>query len=405
MLYKYRAKKGPQEIVEGTTEAQSEREAIEKINQLGYIPLQVEKGTPFLEPKAALLNKRWRLKLSSRQITLFSRQLSSLLKSGVPILESLNIISEQSESRRLKEILQHLHNAIRNGAAFSTALTEHNQIFSPLYIALVRTGEDAGRLAEALLRIADYRARQEQMYSRFRMALAYPILMLLVGIGTVVFMLTFVMPRLLRIFVSIGQELPLPTRILISLSDGLRYGWFWLVVIIAVIIGIFKRELKTEGGRLSLSIFQLHLPIFGKFILKAELARFSRTMEMLIKNGITILKAIDLAVPVLENEVLKSQLRKSYHQLEQGGSFGYSLKNTKIFPVFMSNLLIVGEKSGKIDEAFAEVANSYERDTDESLRIFASLLEPLLILGMGLVVGFIVMAMLLPIFELNVMMR
>jgi len=229
--------------------------------------------------------------------------------------------------------------------------------------------------------------------------------MAIVGLATVVFMLTFVMPRLMRIFVNLGEKLPLPTRILISISQGLRQWWFWIILILAIIILLIRRQAKTKMGKLSLSIFKLHLPILGNFILKAELSRFSRTLELLIKNGIPILKAIDIAIPVLDNEVIKNQLRQSYKQLEQGGSFGRSLKNSKVFPLFMSNLITVGEESGKLDEALAEVASSYERDTDEAMRIMTSLLEPLMILGMGLIVGFIVVAMLLPIFEINVMAR
>jgi type II secretory pathway component PulF len=233
------------------------------------------------------------------------------------------------------------------------------------------------------------------------MALAYPILMGIVGVATIVFMLTFVMPRLMQIFINMGQELPLPTRILISISQGLRQWWFWIVLALTIAITVISRQLKTRAGKLSLSLFKLRLPIFGNLTLKAELSRFSRTLELLVKSGIPILKAIDISIPVLDNEIIKNQLRQSYKELEQGASFGRSLKNSKLFPLFMTNLIIVGEESGKLDEALAEVANSYEKDTDEAIRTMASLMEPLMILAMGLVVGFIVIAMLLPIFEIN----
>ncbi len=180
--------------------------------------------------------------------------------------------------------------------------------------------------------------------------------------------------------------------------------WFFLIALfIAGVIFIIKGQLKTKTGKLKLSVFVLGLPIFGKLILKAELSRFSRTLELLIKSGIPILKAIDIAIPVLENEAIKNQLFQSYKDLEQGGSFGRSLKYSKIFPLFMSNLIIVGEGSGRLDEALAEVANSYERDTDEAIRLMGALLEPVMILSVGIVVGFIVVAMLLPIFEISPM--
>lgn len=409
MIYKYRAKKGPQDIIEGTVEASTEKEAIEKVSAMGYLPLRIARLETKEKPRRDLLSLRGldkpQGKIRSRQITVFSRQLASLLKSGVPILTALKIIREQSEDSSLKEALNYIHDAVKDGATFSSALSYYPGVFSSLYIALARAGEDSGALPAVLLRIADYRTKQEELLSRFRLALAYPMLMAIVGLGTVIFMLTFVMPRLMRIFVNLGEKLPLPTRILISLSQGLRHWWWVILLILLAVIFVIRKQLKTSLGRLSWSRLKLRLPGLGKFILKAELARFSRTLELLIKNGIPILRAIDIAIPVLENEILKNRLGQSYRELEQGGSLGKSLKGAKIFPLFMSNLIVVGEESGKLDEALAEVATSYEHDTDEAIRMMSSLLEPLMILGMGLVVGFIVVAMLLPIFELNVMAR
>jgi general secretion pathway protein F len=344
-------------------------------------------------------------KVRSAEVTIFSRQLASLLKSGVPILKALNIISEQSENHNLKGIMRNIHNAVKDGATFSSVLSQYPKVFSPLFIALVRTGEDSGALPEVLLRIADYRAKHEEVISRFRMALAYPILMAIVGLGTIIFMLTFVLPRLMRIFTDMGQNLPLPTRILISTSQGLRQWGLWIIPVLLLIILMARQQTKTEAGRLSSSALKLRFPLFGKFILKAELGIFCRTLELLIKSGIPIIKALTIAVPVLDNEVIKNHLRNSCKELEQGGSFGRSLKNSKLFPVFMSNLIVVGEEAGKLEQALGEVANYYEQETDEKLRMMGSLLEPLMILVMGVVVGFIVMAMLLPIFEINVMVR
>jgi type II secretory pathway component PulF len=413
LTFKYRAKKGP-DIIEGTIEAQSEKEALERLGQSGILPIRIELKD---EPPACLAGRqapgvrqkhlpaKTTGRIRAKEITLFSRELASLLKSGVAILKSLNIISEQSENHSLKKVLSHIHSSVKDGATFSSSLTRYPGVFPPLYIAMVRAGEDGGALPQALLRITEYRAKQEEALSRFRMALAYPALMAVVGIGTIVFMFVFVMPRLMGMYTNLGQDLPLPTRMLISISTGLKQNGLWGLLGLSIAIIIINRQLKTRAGRLSWSIFTLRLPLLGKFILKAELARFSRTLELLIKNGITILRAIDISIPVLDNEVLKNQLKESYKSLEQGGSFGRSLKNSKFFPAFMSNLIIVGEESGKLYESLSEVADSYERDTDEAMKIMSSLLEPLMILGMGLIVGFMVIAMLLPIFELNVMAR
>lgn len=402
-LYKYRAKKGPHEIVEGTIEARSEAEAVEKISAQGYLPVRIEGTGPAVQPKEEPPKPKQKRRIKGRQITVFTRQLASLLKSGVPILTSLNIIAEQSENAALKNVIHVIHDRVKDGATFSFSLSQYPYYFSALYVAMVRSGETSGALPEVLFRITDYRSRQEEMLSRLRMALAYPILMAIVGIATIIFMLTFVMPRLMNIFTTLGQNLPLATRMVISTSHFLRQWWVWLAV--GAVIAVVRWQLKTAVARRFVSRITLRLPLLGNLAVRIELSRFSRTMELLIKSGIPILKAIEIAVPVVGNEVLREKLLESYKELEQGGSLGKSLKSAKVFPVFMSNLIIVGEESGKLSDALSEVANAYERDTEETIKIMTNLLEPLMILVMGLIVGFIVIAMLLPIFEINVMSR
>lgn len=402
--YKYRAKKGP-EIVEGSIEAPTEAEAIDRLSRGGSLPVNIEEIPVKDDAVARTSHKRSGVRARSRDITLFSRQLASLIKAGVPILNAINIIAEQAESPGLRTILKDAHSTIREGESLSTALVRYPKAFSPLYVALVRTGENSGALPESLLRIADYKSKQDEMLSRLRMALAYPMLMAVVGLCTIIFMLTFVMPRLAGIFTSMGQSLPLPTRILIAVS-GFMQKW-WPAVIVCALIAFFmiRIQAKTKVGKIYFSALKLKIPLFGKLALKAELARFSRTLSLLVESGIPILKAIEISIPVLDNEIIKNQLNLSYRELEQGGSFGASLKNSKLFPLFMTNLLIVGEESGKLGEALTEVANAYEKDTDEAMKVMASLMEPLMILAMGLVVGFMVIAMLLPIFEINVIVK
>jgi len=403
-IYVYRAKKGSDKIVEGSIEAVNEKEAVEKLSQGGYLPIKVkESAQPKTAEAPSLAVRRYRIR--SSEITIFSRQLSSLLKSGVPILRALNVISGQSESPSFRNILTEIHNAVEDGAVLSSVLEQYPGVFPPLYVAMIRSGENSGALPEVLLRIADYRTKQEDIMSRFRMAMAYPLLMAIVGAATIVFMLTFVMPRLTRIFSSMGGNLPLPTRILISISQALRQWWPWIILVLALVIFAGRKEASTKAGKIFVSRLNLRIPIFGKFILKTELIRFNRTLELLIKNGVPILKAMNIAIPVVGNEVIKNQLKQSYQELERGGSFGRSLKDSTFCPPFMCNLIIVGEESGKLEEALAEVASSYERDTDETIRVMSTLLEPLMILVMGLIVGFIVIAMLLPIFEINLMAR
>ena len=402
-VYKYRAKKGVKEIIEGDIEAKDEKNAIEKLSQDGYLPISILEEKEFVQSSSDALDnlRAGKFKIKSRNVTVFTRQLAGLLRAGMPILRALSIISEQSEDIKLKSILKDVYNGVKEGNSLSSILSRYPNVFSPLYIGMICAGEDSGDLPEVLLRIAAYRVKHEEAVSRLRVALVYPLIMAIVGAGTVIFMLTFVIPRLTKIFLNMGQELPLPTRILISISQGLLNGWYWIVLVLGVVALFIRQKTKTAGGKLWISRFKLRLPLFGNLILKVELFHFCRTMELLIRNGVPILNAIHIAIPVLSNEIIKKQIEGSREELEQGYSFGMSLKKSEWIPLFMSNLIIVGEESGKLDEALAEVGNDYEKDTDEAVKMTTNLLEPLMILVMGLIIGFIVVAMLLPIFEIN----
>jgi type II secretory pathway component PulF len=401
-LYKYRAKEGPNNV-EGTLEAKNKEEAIEKINQLGYLPVRIELKTDEQESKAAASRHLLARKVTSKDVTIFSRQLASFVKSGVPILRGLSIISEQSENPAFRDVLDEIRNEIKEGASFSVTLQKYPKYFPALYVAMIHSGESSGNLQEVLSRIADYRQKQEAIVSRVRGAMAYPSLMVLVGGATIFFMLTFVMPRLMGIFSRIDQDLPGPTKLLLSISSAAQHGWVWLLAAAAGAGVLFKTGSKTKIQKTFINRLKLRLPVYGAFVYKNELARFTRTLELLIKSSIPILKAIKIAIPILNNTVIQDELLKSYKDLEEGSSFGKSLSRSKVFPKFMTSLIIVGEESGRLDEALGEIAGSYERDTDEAIRVMTSLLEPILILVMGLIVGFIVVAMLLPIFQINMM--
>lgn len=401
-VFRYRAKDGVKDV-EGVLEAQSREEVIDQLHHKGYVPVRIEQGTTGKTEPLEALSTKVSGKIRSKDITIFSRQLASLIKSGVPVLRGLRIISDQADNPSFKRVLDDMHASVKDGASVSDALSKYPKIFSSLYVAMVRSGEAGGTLQEVLIRISDYRQKQEEVLSRVRTALAYPALMAFVGLGTIIFMIAFVMPRLMKIFSRMGQELPLPTRIVIKISQHVQQEGVWMAVGAVVFVFLVRQLGKSRAQRLLLSRLRLRLPMWGDFVLKSELARFSRTMELLIHSNVAILQAIKTAVPTLENEIIKNELMRCAKDLEEGASFGKSLERSKIFPGFMTSLLIVGEESGKLDNALAEIASSYERDTDEAIKVLTSLMEPLMILAMGLVVGFIVVAMLLPIFQMNMM--
>ena len=418
-IFKYRAKETTGNTVEGTIEAQTQEEAIEKISDLGILPVKVEPSTatavqetpkavgrpsPSSAPRVPLKRVSFG-GVKSRDITAFGQQLASLIRAGVPILRAIGIVNESSENAHFKNLLNKIEEEVKNGASLSSALGRYPQFFPPLYLALVQAGEFSGTLDKTLTTVTVYRQRQEEIISRIRSAMAYPILMVVTGAGTIIFMLTFVMPRLMTIFSRMGESLPLPTKILIGISTVLQRGWLGLAIGAAAITLILLRGGKSKAQKKALSQFSLQLPVIGSLTLRAEVARFSRTLELLVKSGIPVLRAIEVAAPVVSNEILRIEIVRCLQDLKEGGSFGKSLRRSKRFPVFMTNLVSTGEESGKLDEALSEIANTYERETEEALRMMTSLLEPLMILVMGLVVGFIVISMLLPMFELNMAIK
>ncbi|MBU1086231.1 MAG: type II secretion system F family protein [Candidatus Omnitrophica bacterium] len=405
-LFKYKAKKGPNKIIKAVINASSRQEAIDKISEMGYLPMFIEEVHDV--GSATFSNKKLdRVKLKSKQVTVFTRQLAILLRSGVPILKGLLILAEQALHADFKAILNTINAQIKDGNSLSAALSAYPNIFSPLYVSLVRAGEDSGTLDVSLLRIAEYRQKQEQIFTNIKTALTYPILMALVGTGTIIFMLTFVMPRLLGIFTRLGQELPLPTKILISISNFLTQGWVWLVIlgIGSSLLLYFKNSAPSRRRKIFISQLKLKFPVFGDVFLKAELARFSRTLELLLNSGVHVLNALQRSIPIIENEIMQDELKKAYKAIEQGESFGSTLEQSAVFPKFMVNLISVGEESGNLEDALKELAFTYEEETDEAVKVMTNLLEPIMILIMGIVVGFIIISMLLPVFQLNVMVN
>lgn len=404
--FKYRAKESSGNTVEGVIEAQTHEEAVEKVNNLGYLPIEVaEAAEAQSKQKAAPAAHSISGKIKSKEITNLGRQLSSLIRAGVPVLRAITIAGDASNNPHFKDLLSLIQAEVKNGAPLSAALAQFPKLFPPLYLALVQAGEYSGTLDKTMATITDYRQKQEEISSKIRASMAYPTLMGLTGVGSIVFMLTFVMPRLMGIFSSMGESLPLPTKILISASDFIRHGWVGVLVVGAAAALVLSKTKRTKAQKMAFSLLQLQMPLMGTLALKAEMVRIAKTMEILVKSGVPVLQAIEATCMVITNEVLKDDFFRCLKDLQEGGSFGKSLRKSKWFPPFMTNLITVGEESGRLDEALTEIGTAYERETDEAIRMATSLLEPIMILVMGLIVGFIVIAMLLPIFELNMAVK
>ena len=404
----YKAKAGPKEIKEGVIEADSQRAAIYKINQMGYFPIEVTAevlhkasgkgitGMPFLNSYR---------KISWRQLAVFTRQLADLLTSGLTILKALEVLSRQAQTARFKAVVDDIYGFVKEGGNLSNALARHPEIFSNIYVSMVRSGEAGGMLEEIFNRLADYAETEDQLRTKVQSALAYPILMTLVGAGTIFVLLTFVIPKLITIFEDMGQSLPIPTLILIHISNFFRgYGWL-IILALGIAVFLLDRQKKKEAGRLAIDSFKIKLFGFGPLIKKTEIARFTRTLGTLLTNGVPMIQSLEVSSSTVENEVLRRQIKAFSKDVASGASFSNVIMKASLFPLFVRNMIAVGDESGHLEKSLLKVAESCEHDVDRMVRVFTALLEPFIILVMGGIVGFIVISMLLPIFQINLMAR
>ncbi len=399
--YTYTAKPKPNKTISGFIEAESEQDAINKITRMGYFPTSVKYETLSLEKKGGISFR----KIPKKDIVAFTRQFSTLIESGINILNAFNIISGQAVNKNLGVILNDIAGRIKEGSSLSESLAIFPGLFSNMYCAMVRTGEASGDLKNTLKRLADHMEEEEEFRNSLRSAMVYPFFIFAVSALTVIALLVFVIPRLVVMFQDMGQALPLPTRMLIGVSNLLReYGW---IIIGGIFICVFflRRMYKSPKGRLSWDSFRLKMAFFGPVNLKAQVSRLMRTLSLLLSSGIAITPALEISASVLDNQVLKSEVLKFKEQISSGSSLYEAFKGSKYFPGLVTNIISVGEETGSLDKSLMRLAQDYEREVSRTLKDFIRLLEPVIILVMGLLVGFIVISMLLPIFQINLTVR
>jgi len=388
--------------VEGAVVAETQDEAIDKINKMGLLPIDVDVEKETVKTKTSSPEiQAPRFHVHPHEVTIAYRQLARLVKSGVPILSALALTVEQAETRDFKTILETIQTGVREGYNFSVCLSAFKKIFSPFEIALIQTGETVGKLDEVLLRIANYRESQEELHSKLKSAMAYPVFVLVLGCATVFFMMTYVIPHFSSFFLDLGQELPFITKVLIAVSELCQAGGLWALLAVAVIFFLIRGSLKSKNGKLAWDRFFLKIPKIGKLIMMEETSRFCRTLELLIKSGVTIVSAVKISVPVMSNEAIRIALERCYQALQQGGYLSEALRNANLFPAFVIHLIHIGEESGRLDETLGEISDWYDKEISDGMRLMTQLLGPIMILIIGLFVGLIVVAVLLPIFNMN----
>jgi general secretion pathway protein F len=399
--YSYTAKVKPALIIKGRIEAQSQQDAVNKLAKSGYFPISLqEEGILLQKPRFLIFQD-----ISRKEIVFFTRQLSALVGSGVDILSSLNIISTQTSHKRFKAVLDDVLRQIKDGKPLSDSLAFHHNIFSGFYSSLIRCGEASGKLNKVLNDLADFLEKDEDFRESLRASLVYPVFVFSVGVITVIVLLAFVIPKLVTMFEDMGQLLPLPTRFLIAASEFLLHWWGVILALVIFLFFAFRRLSKNTQGKLSLDKFKLKLPVIGMIVKKAQVSRLMRTLSVLISSGIPITFALEIAESVVENQVLRLKVGKCREEIAKGLNLSATLKASRFFPEFVTNIISIGEEAGSLDRALMRIAQDYEKDVSVDLKSLTRLIEPVIILGIGALVAFIVLSMLLPIFQINLVVK
>ena len=340
-------------------------------------------------------------RITVSDIALVTRQMATLIRSGIPLIEALGAIVDQVESPKLKRIFGQVKTQVNEGSSLADAMGQHRDVFDDLYVSMVRAGEASGALDKVLTRLADFTEAQAALRSQIQNAMFYPVIML--GIGSVIMVILFVVviPRITKIFAQVKAELPPQTQLLIFTADIIKGYWFILFPFIGLCIYMFFRWKSSEAGRPYWDRFILKAPIFGPVVRLVSIARFARTLATLLRSGVPVLGALDITKDVLNNHRLAEVVSEAREAIREGDSIAAPLKKSREFPPIVVHMIATGEKSGQLEEMLEHVADNYDFQVDQRVEKLTTLIEPIMIIGMGVGVAFIVFSILLPILQLS----
>jgi general secretion pathway protein F len=398
-IFEYQALDGAGKAIRGIIDADSARTARAKLRGQGVYPTEIREEDVATAQRFPSFNPFGRVR--AKDLALVSRQLATLMEAGIPLISSLSALIEQLGNPVLRKIITQIRERVREGSSFADALALHPQVFSNLFIGMVRAGEVSGTLVLTLGRWADFNEHQVALRQRIRAALTYPVFMFVIGLGVLFFLMTFVVPTVTKIFSDLGQALPLPTMILISVSNFMSRFWWVLVGGFIAMALWLRRILRSEAGALVWDRLKLKIPLAGNLHRKMAISRWSRTLGTLLSGGLPLLQALEISQGVVENRLLSQALAEARESIRGGEEMALSLKQSALFPSAVLEMVSVGEKSGELAKMLEKVALTLENEVETDLRSMMSLLEPVMILIMGLAVGFIALSILLPILEMS----
>lgn len=401
-IYSYKAFDSSGKTIEDQVEGINENDIIRKLKSLNLSPLSIT-----LEKKDGLADQSLKKKkITRRDINNITNQLASLLNARLPLAKALKALENQSTNLEMKNLIKDIYSMVSEGKTFSEALEAYPNYFSSLYRSMVKAGEIGGVLEKSLSRVSEMLEKDEELRSKLKGALTYPAIMVLVMILSILVLLTFVVPRFTGMFADMGAALPLPTTILINTSNFFQ-AWWWLMAIAAgsAIAGI-KQYTRSDEGRLQFDKLRLNLPFAGALVKEVSISRLSLTMGSLLESGVNILQAMDAARDVVGNEYIGLTIDKIKREVKEGRTLSSAMSDHQsLFPSLVIGMVGTGEETGNLDEMLSNVGRYYMQEADVKIKALTTLLEPVIILVMGVVVGFIIIAMLLPIFEMTTMVK
>jgi len=398
-------KKGNQ--LKGFIDAPGIAAARQKLREEDVYPVEINQAQTRQESalSAAFKINLWE-RVSARQIAVFTRQLSTLLGAGMPLVPSLSILIQQEKNPLLKKILAQIREQVNEGKSLTDSMSDFPRVFPPFYLNMVRAGEASGTINLVLERLADFSENQQALMNKIRSALAYPIIMFFIGSMVILLLMTFVVPKITEIFTDMKQTLPWVTIVLIRVSGFLKSFWWLILLLLGASGAAFKyMTSETDKGRRMWDSAKLKIPVMGNINRKIAIARFCRTLATLLQSGVPLLAAMEIVRNIVNNVHIGDAIHQAAKDLEEGKGLSEPLGKSGLFPPLVTEMIAVGEQSGSLEAMLNRIAVAYENDSQATIMVTTSLLEPVMILVMGLVVGFIVVSILLPIFEMNQLVR
>jgi type IV pilus assembly protein PilC len=396
--YAYKVRDRDGKMLGGTLEADSEDAVVGRLRQLGYAPISIE------AEKGAGLKTELRLpgtgRVKLKDLAVFSRQFATMINSGLSLLRALTILGEQTSNRRLGEVIIQVRAEVEQGMSLSASMAKHPKVFNRLYVSMVRAGEVGGFLDQVLVKVADTFEKEVALRGKIRSAMTYPVVVFAMVIMIVSAMLIFIVPTFEGLYASLGGVLPLPTRILIGASDGLRRYFFLVLLALGGLGFAYKRWRATPSGRYRLDQFKLKVKVFGPLFHKSALSRFSRTLSTLIRSGVPILQALEIVAETVNNGVISRAVRDVQDAVREGESLATPLAKHPTFPAMVVQMMAVGEETGALDTMLSKVADFYDQEVEAAVASLTSMIEPILIAVMGAAVGGMVISLYLPLFSI-----